>query len=183
MVQFSTLGGWAAFADNPSFCDITTRMKEECEVDARMKFELGVIDTRLAPLWMSKHGYSAKQETSIAKDSDVMAGFLRATRPSQEEVEALCWEDGPHFLRLPINSNLPRPPAAALPASGQHSPAYGPGLEGIQLLPASGTAVPPAPVNLFYHAFTLLFWVLCAKCALQFFSYQPFNHVCCRISP
>lgn len=42
--------------------DTVTRMKEECEVDARMKFELGIIDTRLAPLWMSKYGYSAKTE-------------------------------------------------------------------------------------------------------------------------
>ena len=46
------------------FSDIVTRMREECEVDARMRFELGVIDTKLAPLWMSRHGYSVKQENS-----------------------------------------------------------------------------------------------------------------------
>lgn len=45
------------------FSDITTRMREECEVDSRMKFELGVIDTRLAPLWMSRYGYSTRAET------------------------------------------------------------------------------------------------------------------------
>jgi hypothetical protein len=37
-------------------------MREECEVDIRMKFELGIIDSRLAPLWMSRYGYSAKTE-------------------------------------------------------------------------------------------------------------------------
>lgn len=46
------------YADNPKFADIVTRMKEECEVDARKKFELEVIPSRLAGLWMSKHGYS-----------------------------------------------------------------------------------------------------------------------------
>lgn len=60
------------YAADGRFRDIVTRMKEECEVDARMKFELGVIDTRLAPLWMSKHGYSTKaeaiQDTTQADD-------------------------------------------------------------------------------------------------------------------
>lgn len=46
------------YANNPKFADIVTRMKEECEVDARKKFELEVIPSRLAGLWMSKHGYS-----------------------------------------------------------------------------------------------------------------------------
>lgn len=52
------------YAADERFADIVTRMREECEVDARMKFELGVIDTKLAPLWMSRHGYSAKLESS-----------------------------------------------------------------------------------------------------------------------
>lgn len=52
------------YAPDKRFADIVTRMREECEVDARMKFELGVIDTKLAPLWMSRHGYSAKTESS-----------------------------------------------------------------------------------------------------------------------
>ena len=53
------------------FADTTTRMREECEVDARMKFELGVIDTKLAPLWMSRHGYSTKTESTQADDGGV----------------------------------------------------------------------------------------------------------------
>lgn len=53
------------YAEDERFVDIVTRMREECEVDARMKFELGVIDTKLAPLWMSRHGYSTKQENLL----------------------------------------------------------------------------------------------------------------------
>ena len=55
------------YAADSRFSDIVTRMKEECEVDARRKFELGEIDAKLAPLWMSRHGYSTKTE-SAAQD-------------------------------------------------------------------------------------------------------------------
>ncbi|MEY8419818.1 terminase small subunit [Oscillospiraceae bacterium 44-5] len=55
---------YQTYDGDEKFSDIVTRMREECEVDARMKFELGVIDTKLAPLWMSRHGYSVKQENS-----------------------------------------------------------------------------------------------------------------------
>lgn len=54
------------YADNPRYVDIVTRMKEECEIDARMKFELGMIDPKLAALWMSKHGYSTKTENNVS---------------------------------------------------------------------------------------------------------------------
>lgn len=62
---------YSTYAEDPRFCDIVTRMREECEVDARMKFELGIIDTKLAPLWMSRHGYSAKLENSPATGGGV----------------------------------------------------------------------------------------------------------------
>lgn len=62
---------YETYAADERFRDIVTRMREECEVDARMKFELGVIDTKLAPLWMSRHGYSTKQETEQADGGGV----------------------------------------------------------------------------------------------------------------
>lgn len=77
------------YADDERFSHIVTRMREECEVDARMKFELGVIDTRLAPLWMSRHGYGTRQETNLGADSDGIKSFLKAIRPTKEQVEAL----------------------------------------------------------------------------------------------
>lgn len=59
------------YVGDERFADIVTRMREECEVDARMKFELGVIDTKLAPLWMSRHGYSTKMENTQADGGGV----------------------------------------------------------------------------------------------------------------
>lgn len=59
------------YGSNKRYVDIVTRIREECEVDARMKFETGIIPSQLAGLWMSKYGYSTKQEvkddTSQAK--------------------------------------------------------------------------------------------------------------------
>lgn len=62
---------YETYAEDERFSDIVTRMREECEVDARMKFELGVIDTKLAPLWMSRHGYSTKMENAQADGGGV----------------------------------------------------------------------------------------------------------------
>ena len=48
------------------------RIREECEVDARKKFETGQLPGKLAGLWMSKYGYCTRpgvteQETDIPK--------------------------------------------------------------------------------------------------------------------
>lgn len=59
------------YANNDKFADIVTRMKEECEVDARKKFELSIIPSQLAGLWMSKYGYSAKTDTNISGDLSI----------------------------------------------------------------------------------------------------------------
>lgn len=59
------------YADDEKFVDIVTRMKEECEVDARKKFELSIIPPQLAALWMSKYGYTTKTDTNISGDLSV----------------------------------------------------------------------------------------------------------------
>ena len=72
-----TIEGFCDFADisrqsfydtygsDPEFVDIVTRIRESCEVDARKKFELGIIPSQLAGLWMSKHGYSTKTDNTV----------------------------------------------------------------------------------------------------------------------
>lgn len=54
------------YAKEEKYVDIVTRIQEECEVDARKKFELGIIPSQLAGLWMSKYGYSTKTETNLS---------------------------------------------------------------------------------------------------------------------
>lgn len=59
---------YATYAKDERFQDIVTRMKEECELDARRKLETGMIPTQLAGLWMSKYGYTTKTDNNIKAD-------------------------------------------------------------------------------------------------------------------
>ncbi len=58
---------YANYAKNAQFADTVTRVREECEVDVRTKFELGLIPTRLAPLWMGsfKCDYIPKESVIV----------------------------------------------------------------------------------------------------------------------
>jgi hypothetical protein len=53
------------YGEDKRYSDIVTRMREECEIDARKKFELQIIPSQLAGLWMSKHGYTTKTDTNV----------------------------------------------------------------------------------------------------------------------
>ena len=57
------------YAKNARFAEITQMMREECEVDARGKFELGLIPTQLSGLWMSHYGYSTKPNEGNLQES------------------------------------------------------------------------------------------------------------------
>lgn len=54
---------YAVYDKDEKFQSVIVRMKEECEVDARDKFENGTLDSRLAGLWMSNYGYTTKAES------------------------------------------------------------------------------------------------------------------------
>lgn len=58
------------YAKMKKYVDIVTRIREECEVDARKKFELQVIPPQLAGLWMSKYGYTTKVDNNISGTLD-----------------------------------------------------------------------------------------------------------------
>lgn len=60
------------YRDNDKYVDTVTRMREECEVDARKKFETGQIPTQLAGLWMSNYGYSTKTDNSTSVKNQVV---------------------------------------------------------------------------------------------------------------
>ena len=68
---------YETYGESKQFSDMVTRIREECEVDARRKFELGVIPTQLAGLWMSRHGYSAKTEANVDLEPVVILNDLK----------------------------------------------------------------------------------------------------------
>ena len=59
---------YETYDKDEKYRDIVQRMREECEIDARAKFETGQIPTQLAGLWMSKHGYTNKTEAEMKAD-------------------------------------------------------------------------------------------------------------------
>lgn len=65
-VGISRAAFYERYAADEKFADIVTRMREECEVDARKKFEMQVIPSQLAGLWMSKFGYTTKVENNVS---------------------------------------------------------------------------------------------------------------------
>lgn len=66
---------YANYAQNDAFSDAVTLIRELCEVDARRKFELGVIPSNLAGLWMSNYGYT-KQPAARADDAEINSGIV-----------------------------------------------------------------------------------------------------------
>ena len=75
------------YAKNDKFIDIVTRMREECEVDARKKFELQAIPSQLAGLWMGRYGYTTKQDTNVsAAQSDEKTKLDRI-------IDQICGDD------------------------------------------------------------------------------------------
>lgn len=80
--------------DNEKYSDIVTRMREECEVDARQKFETGVIPVKLAGLWMSKFGYTVNAVSQSGngdgtQNAENSAALISALNTKAAEV----WED------------------------------------------------------------------------------------------
>ena len=64
------------YAADPAFADTVTRMREECETDAREKFEMAEIPSQLAGLWMSNYGYTTKTAASVAGSVPVIIDDL-----------------------------------------------------------------------------------------------------------
>ena len=63
---------YANYASHPRYSDIVTRMREECEADAREKFELSIIPSQLAGLWMSNYGYTTKADNKVTVPAPVI---------------------------------------------------------------------------------------------------------------
>ena len=71
---------YQTYTNDPAYCGIVSRMREECEIDVRQKFESGAIPHQLAALWMSKHGYSVKAETKTTESNDLLQSLIDLER-------------------------------------------------------------------------------------------------------
>lgn len=62
---------YLTYDKNDKFKSVIARMKEECEIDAREKFENNTLNSRLAGLWMSNYGYTTNVSQDIDADMDL----------------------------------------------------------------------------------------------------------------
>ena len=64
-IGLSRTSFYEIYGKDERYSNTVTRMREECEIDAREKFELGIIPSQLAGLWMSNYGYSTKTDSTV----------------------------------------------------------------------------------------------------------------------
>ena len=62
-IEMTEQNFYATYNKDKRFELVIARMKEECEIDARQKFENNTLNSRLSGLWMSHYGYSTKSES------------------------------------------------------------------------------------------------------------------------
>lgn len=74
------------YRHDPEFSPVIEQIETEIEQDVRRKFENGVINSRLAPLWMSKHGYSTQAQVSTnGEAANIMASLLELRKNAAAE--------------------------------------------------------------------------------------------------
>lgn len=59
---------YSNYAAKDPWAGKVTRMRLDCEIDTRRKFETGNIPTQLAGLWMSRYGYGQIEAEAHAAD-------------------------------------------------------------------------------------------------------------------
>ena len=62
---------YATYNKKEKFESVIARMKEECEIDAREKFENNTLNSRLAGLWMSNYGYTTNVSADVETDMEL----------------------------------------------------------------------------------------------------------------
>lgn len=86
--KFTRQSLYDTYKDKEGYCDIFACMQEEVEVISRTLFETGQLPTQIAPLWMSKHGYSNKQVTENInhnKNEDASDKLLKALKDRERK--------------------------------------------------------------------------------------------------
>jgi len=70
-VGISRMSWYELYEREEKYAEQVARMHAECEQDAREKFEQGLINAKLAGLWMSNYGYTTKQEQDVTSTEAV----------------------------------------------------------------------------------------------------------------
>ncbi len=75
---------YATYNNDPKFESVIARMKQYCEIDAREKFESGLINPRLAGLWMSNYGYCLNKADDEKQSNNITFQFVKSSEVKDE---------------------------------------------------------------------------------------------------
>ena len=73
-IGISRAAFYERYANEGRFADIVTRMREECETDAREKFELGIIPSQPVDVQIRVYDKAGYQHQRDARHREVQAG-------------------------------------------------------------------------------------------------------------
>jgi hypothetical protein len=65
---------YATYNKDPDFESVIARMRQDCENSKREGFEQGRYPSQLAGLWMSRYGYTVRQDTNVTGNVPVVFG-------------------------------------------------------------------------------------------------------------
>ena len=65
-IGLTEAGFYTTYNKDERFKSVIARMKDECETDARKKFETETIPSQLSGLWMSNYGYTTKTAANVS---------------------------------------------------------------------------------------------------------------------
>lgn len=65
-IGLTEAGFYTTYNKDEKFKSVIARIKTECEIDARKKFETGTLPSQLSGLWMSNYGYSTKTDANVS---------------------------------------------------------------------------------------------------------------------
>ena len=70
------------YAADPAYQCAISRIRDECEIDARQKFEGAQIPSQLSGLWMSRYGYG--QNTTVKLEAEkLIDDWIKAVKANE----------------------------------------------------------------------------------------------------
>ena len=79
---------YATYREKEKFKPVIERMKDECEQDAREKFEQGAIESKLAGIWMANDGYTTNINQMVDMEQVIIVDDMEKAEPKKIPLRA-----------------------------------------------------------------------------------------------
>lgn len=79
---------YTTYREKEKFKPVIERMKDECEQDAREKFEQGAIESKLAGIWMANYGYTTNINQMVDMEQVVIVDDMEKAEAKKTPLRA-----------------------------------------------------------------------------------------------